>query len=191
VVSPCSSVFDQSTSRKGQHLDATHFDSLLRSLARGPARRDISRTLAAFALGGALVQFRLVETEARKRKRKNKKRCKGGKKKCGRGCCGPASQCVVGVCFCTGNEPPAGPKCVDVAETLIEIIAEQTGIDPGIIGANPEEPLEEQVTIDEDIRLTIDELIQKTFGVEEEVPYYTEGITAAAEVIREELATKG
>jgi hypothetical protein len=169
----------------------SHFDDVLRSLSVGSTRRGVGLTLTGLVVGGALVRLSLAEIEAKKRKRKKRKKCKGGRKKCGKRCCGSASACAAGVCFCTGNEPHAGAKCRDVAATLIEIIAEETGIAPGVIGANPEEPLEAQVTIDEDIRLTIDELIQKTFGVEEEVPYYTEGIAAGAAIIRQELAQKG
>jgi hypothetical protein len=173
-------------------LDANRFDELLRSLSVSLTRRGVGRTLAVFAFGGTLGRFSLAESEARKRKRKRKKKkCKGSKKKCGKGCCGPASQCAFGVCYCTGNESQANPNCVDVATALIAIIAEETGIAPGIIGANPEEPLEEQVPIDEATLAAIDEQIKETFGVEEEVPYYTEGIAAGAAVIREELASKG
>jgi hypothetical protein len=173
-----------------QPLSATHFDSLLRSLAESPTRRGISRTLAGFALGGAVGRLSLAESEAKKRKRK-KKKCKGGKKKCGKGCCGAGNACVGGICFCLESDPPADAKCRDVADILIEIIAEETGVDPGEIGANPDDPLEEHVTIEEDIRQIIDEAIEKKFGVAEEVPYYTEGITAAAAIIREEIAQKG
>jgi hypothetical protein len=171
-------------------LDATHFDSLLRALAKSPTRRCVGRTLAGLILGGALGRLSLAESEAKKRKRK-KKKCKGGKKKCGKGCCGSANACVGGICFCLESDPPANAKCRDVAEILIEIIAEETGVAPGEIGANPDDPLEEHVPIEEDIRQIIDEAIEKKFGVAEEVPYYTEGITAAADIIREEIAQKG
>jgi hypothetical protein len=173
-------------------LDANHFDELLRSLSVSLTRRGVGWTLAVFAFGGTLGRFSLAETEAKKRNRKRKKKkCNGGKKKCGKGCCGPASQCAFGICYCTGNEQQANPSCVDVATTLIEIIAEETGVAPGIIGANPEEPLDEQVTIDVATLEAIDDQIKQTFGVEEEVPYYTEGIAAGAAVIREELQKKG
>jgi hypothetical protein len=176
--------------RKADTLDAPHFDCLTRALATSPSRRRFSRALGGIVLAAPLgLVLGIPDSKARKR-RKKKKKCKGRKKKCGKGCCGPAGRCSVGICYCIGNEPQANAKCVDVAEALIEIIAEETGIAPGIIGANPEDPLVEQVTIDEATRAAIDERLQKTFGVKEEVPYYTEGIAAGADVIREELANK-
>jgi hypothetical protein len=171
-------------------MDADRFDAFELSLDRAVPRRVALVGALGTGLTALLTRFGVDIAAARKKRRKKKKKCKGGKKKCGKGCCGAASACAVGICFCTGNEPQAGAKCRDVAATLIEIIAEETGIAPGVIGANPEEPLEEQVTIDEGIRLTIDEVIEKRFGVEEEVPYYTEGIAAGAAIIREELAQK-
>jgi hypothetical protein len=172
-------------------MEDSHVDDVLRSFSVSLTRRGAGRTLAGLALGGALGRLSLAEIEAKNRKRKKRKNCKGGKKKCGKGCCGAGNACVGGICFCTGNEPQVDATCRDVADILIEIIAEETGLAPDEIGADPDEPLEEHVTIAEDIRQIIDEAIEQKFGVAEEVPYYTEGITAAADIIREEIAQKG
>jgi hypothetical protein len=78
-----------------------------------------------------------------------------------------------------------------VATVLVGLIAEVSGQPPAIIGANPALPLEEQVELNLQQLAAIDELLQKTFEIAVEVPYYSEGIAAGAAIIREELAKKG
>jgi hypothetical protein len=169
-------------------VDAERFNIQLRSIAERVNRRGVTQAGILIA-GGVLGQCVLAHADAGK-KRRRRKRCKSGRTRCGRGCCGSASRCVVRVCFCTGNEGP-GAKCTDVATTLIDLIAEVTGVAPDVIDADPDSPLSEQVTIEEDVREAIDKLIEKTFLVEEDVPYYTEGIAAGAAFIEQELASKG
>jgi hypothetical protein len=181
----------QSAATERGYLDGSAFDRLAQSLMTSPSRRAAVRLLAGLLMIGPWRGVSDAPVALAKRKKRKKKKCKGGKKKCGKGCCGVTNLCASGICFCSGDEPQGSAKCVDVAAILIEIIAEETGIAPGIIGANPEDPLEEQVTIDEIEREAIDKQIKETFGVAEEVPYYTEGIAAAAAAIREELQKKG
>lgn len=171
-------------------MDENRFDSAARAMLAAAPRRAV---LAA-ALSSALVTLEdplHARVAKAKKKKKKKKRCKGGASTCGRSCCGPVSRCRVGNCFCTGNEPRVSPGCLDVGDVLIELISEETGIPPGTLGANPQEPLVDQVTIGEAERAAIDALIQKTFLVEADVPYYTEGIAAGAAVIVQELTIKG
>jgi hypothetical protein len=189
-IAACGNPKHTSSRKHGEisRVGAERLDNLLRSLLGNVNRRGVTQAGILLA-GGVLGQCVLAHADAGK-KRKRRKRCKSGSKRCGRGCCGSASRCVVRICFCTGNEGP-GAKCTDVATTLIDLIAEVTGIAPDVIGADPDSPLSEQVTIEEDVREAIDKLIEKTFLVAEDVPYYTEGIAAGAAFIEQELASKG
>jgi hypothetical protein len=118
-------------------MEDSHVDDVLRAFSVSLTRRGAGRTLAGLALGGALGRLSLAEIEAKKRKRKKRKNCKGRKKKCGKGCFGAGNACAAGICFCTGNEPQVDATCRDVAATLIEIIAEETGSPPASSAPTP------------------------------------------------------
>jgi hypothetical protein len=106
-------------------VDAGRFDDLLRSLFESPTRRGIGRTLAGLTLGGMLGKSALADVEARKKKRR--KKCKGGKKKCGKKCrdlqsdplnCGSCGNrcdddmvCRDGECVCPEGETECGDTC--------------------------------------------------------------------------------
>jgi hypothetical protein len=154
---------------------------------RWTSRRRLIGTAVVSAVIGALGYG--AASEAKRKKRKG--RCRQGATRCGRRCCGAVSQCVAAQCYCTGAETDPATGCQDVATVLIELIAEVSGQPPAIIGANPALPLEEQVELNLQQLAAIDELLQKTFEIAVEVPYYSEGIAAGAAIIREELAKKG
>lgn len=96
-------------------MDAHRFDELLRVLSRRPSRRGIARTLAAITLAGMFGTPGLAEVQA-KRKRK-KKKCKGGKKKCGKRCCAVGDACLGGSC-CPAAQA-CGAVCCTVGDACI------------------------------------------------------------------------
>jgi hypothetical protein len=115
-------------------MDAGRFDDLLRSLFESPTRRGIGRTLAGLTLGGTLGRSALVEVEARKKKRK--KKCKGGKKKCGKKCfdlqtdplqcgsceirCDDDMVCRDGECVCPEGETECGDTCCPSGQICVD-----------------------------------------------------------------------
>jgi hypothetical protein len=86
-------------------MDSTRFAFLPRALS-APSRRHVSRALAGLGIMGGLGSLlRPADSEARKRKgKKKRKKCKNGKKKCGKKCI-PADGC------CTAAECAAGQSC--------------------------------------------------------------------------------
>ncbi len=115
-------------------MDAGRFDDLLRSLFASPTRRGIGRTLAGLTLGGMLGKSALAEVEARKKRRK--KKCKGGKKKCGKKCrdlqtdplhCGSCGNrcdddmvCRDGDCLCPEGETECGETCCPSGQNCVD-----------------------------------------------------------------------
>jgi hypothetical protein len=84
-------------------VDAGRFDALVRALTEAVTRRAALGLTFSGALG---LSLGLADTEAKK---KRKKKCKGGKKKCGKkcipktACCGGCSDgqiCQTGACVC-------------------------------------------------------------------------------------------
>jgi hypothetical protein len=172
-------------------LHHDRFDAITRVVGtRFPRRTAFALTIAGFlgAPGPAAVKARKKKKNAKSKGKK--KPCQKGKQRCGQSCCGTASACRAATCFCTGHESPRGAGCVDVATILIRIIANETGVPAEQIGANPQQPLEDLVVIDEGRLLEIDKQIKETFQVEGPVPYYTQGIAAGAASIEREIVAK-
>jgi hypothetical protein len=107
-------------------LDTSGFDRLTRALGT-PSRRGLSRILGGLLLAaplGFILDF--VDAEARKKKRKKKsRRCKGGKKKCGKQCilnteccvdedCPTGGTCENGACLCPSGETACDEICADL-----------------------------------------------------------------------------
>jgi hypothetical protein len=108
----------------------THYLAILtRGISREAPRRVLLRALSGIGLVSlSTVLVRKGDAHAKKRKRK---KCKGGKKKCGKKCfdlqsdagncgaCGIACEsetCIDGACFCPVERDVAcGPSCVDLA----------------------------------------------------------------------------
>jgi hypothetical protein len=102
-------------------MDSAHFDRLTRIVSIALSRRT---TLAALASGvfGASCLARLNGVEARK-KRKKKRKCKGGTKKCGKKCipasgccssadCGANGTCVGNTCNCNSGSKNCNGACI-------------------------------------------------------------------------------
>jgi hypothetical protein len=83
-------------------MDATLFDRLTRGLMAAPSRRRVLCGLGALAVPGL--------ADARKKRKKHKKKCKGGKKKCGKKCIPQANCCLPG--DCAADELCSGGVCV-------------------------------------------------------------------------------
>jgi hypothetical protein len=142
--------------------------------------------LGASALGAAGLLHLAPDADA-KRKKKRKKRCKNGAKRCGKkGCCKSPSICSAASCFCTGNEG----NCQSIPDELINLIAEALGIPPGQIGANPNQPLAQCPTIQPKQKEEINFIVSNDFGVTGEVPWCEGGITAGADSLLEKLKEK-
>jgi hypothetical protein len=108
-------------------MDADRFDGLARALSRTPSRRAVSRGLAGLAAGPVLAP--LLDWTASEAKKKRKKKCKGGKKKCGKKCidiqndanncggcgklCAPGQACEQGSC--------PGGSCDAIASTVAQL----------------------------------------------------------------------
>jgi hypothetical protein len=104
-------------------LEVSRFDDLTKLLtqdANGMPRRSLSRLLAGGALIAALACVRLGDVAAKKKRKK----CSGGKRRCGRRCvpksrCCPSAQCRAGLpcgattCGgkCAGNCAVGIPPC--------------------------------------------------------------------------------
>ena len=105
-------------------MDGTRFDSLTRMLASVRDRRATVRALSGVAIGALTLS---AGTAAAK---KNKKKCKGGRKKCGKKCCPLGQFCRNGRCSICA--PPlfvcpiggcaeilCGGQCCAVRETCV------------------------------------------------------------------------
>lgn len=101
-------------------MDANHFDNVARALASG-SRRRFGQALGWLALGGSAA-FLLPGPEG-EAKRKKKKKCKRGTKKCGKKCipatqccppfgCGMGAECVNGACRCYPGWKQCGAICI-------------------------------------------------------------------------------
>lgn len=156
--------------------------ALHRALAEIASRRTF---LGAALAGSAGVVISAPEGGAKKKKRK--KRCKNGAKRCGKkGCCKSPSVCSAASCFCTGSEG----NCRSIPDELIELIAEALGIPPEQIGVNPDQPLAQCPEIQEQLKSEINFIIEKEFGVTGQVPWCEGGITAGAELLLDQLKEK-
>lgn len=144
------------------------------------------RTLLGAAIAGSAGALALVPDGEAKKRKKRKKRCKNGAKRCGKGCCKAPSVCSAGSCFCTGNEG----NCKSVPQELINLIAEALGVPPGQIGANPDQPLAACPTIPPLVKDQINLEVNKFFGVTEPVNWCEGGIDAGATDIIGVLETK-
>lgn len=119
-------------------------------------------------------------------KKKRKKRCKNGAKRCGKKCCKAPSICSAGSCFCTGNEG----NCKSIPDELIKLIAEALGIPPEQIGANPDQPLAQCPVIPEQLKSEINFNVNKEFGITGPVPWCEGGINAGVESLLDKLKEK-
>ena len=140
--------------------------------------------LGASLLGAAGLLAATHEADAKNKKRK--KRCKRGAKRCGKGCCKAPSICSAGSCFCTGSEG----NCKSIPDELIKLIAEALGIPPEQIGANPDQPLAQCPTIQEQLKGQINFEIDKQFGVTGPVNWCEGGINAGTGDIILEITSK-
>lgn len=156
--------------------------ALHRALAEIASRRTF---LGAVIAGSAGILASEPEGDAKKKK-KRKKRCKNGAKRCDKSCCKAPSICSASSCFCTGDEG----NCKSIPQELIDIIAEGSGIPPGQIGANPDQPLAQCPDIPELTKENIHIIIEKEFGVKGPVDWCEGGITAGVDDIREEITIK-
>ena len=142
------------------------------------------RTVLGASVVGAAGLLNLAP-DADAKKKKHKKRCKNGAKRCGKGCCKSPSICSAASCFCTGNEG----NCKSIPDELIKLIAEALGIPLEQIGNNPDLPLTQCPAINanppkkEEINL----IVEKEFGVTGPVNWCEGGITAGVNDILEEL----
>jgi hypothetical protein len=73
-------------------MDAERFDTLIRSFASRWARRGVLAGLVSGLLAGVPL-VRTGNDTAAKKSRKRKKKCKGGKEKCGKKCKGGTEKC--------------------------------------------------------------------------------------------------
>jgi hypothetical protein len=105
--------------------------ALLSRFTQRPTRRGIALIAAGVASGGLLPRLRLLDADARKKK---KKRCKGGKKKCGKKCvdlqtstahcgvcgnaCAESEVCLDGVCGCAAGDKPCGDVCCTIGSCI-------------------------------------------------------------------------
>lgn len=101
-------------------MDEARFDTLARSIGVG-SRRTWLQLLAGSVVGGLVAQNRVTDSLARKRKKK--KKCKAGTRKCGKKCiapgsccsadeCGAGGACVDGICFCGAGLQLCRGKCI-------------------------------------------------------------------------------
>lgn len=101
-------------------MDEMRFDTLARSIGVG-SRRIGLQLLAGSVVGGLVDQIWVNESVARKRKKK--KKCKGGTRKCGKKCiapgsccsadeCGAGGACVGGICFCSAGLQLCQRRCI-------------------------------------------------------------------------------
>jgi hypothetical protein len=111
-------------------VDALQFDRLIRTMGT-PSRRGLSRSLGGLFLAGPLGLISgFFDAEAKKKKRK--KKCKGGKKRCGKKCldlqtdplncgscgngCDVGKDCADGKCSCPEGEQACGASCITQVE---------------------------------------------------------------------------
>jgi hypothetical protein len=143
------------------------------------------RTVLGASLLGAAGALTLTHgTDAKKKKRK--KRCKNGAKRCGKNCCKTPSVCSAATCFCTGNEG----ICKSIPAELVQLIADALGVPPEQIGANPGQPLEQCPAINPQTKENINNLIEKEFGVKGPIAWCEGGINAGVEDILGEITIK-
>jgi hypothetical protein len=104
-------------------MDADRFDTLVLALNSAVPRRVALVGVLSTGLAGLLTRLGAETAEAKKKKRK---KCKGGKKKCGKKCiaktaccvsadCPASANCVSGACVCPNGETNCGDVCVDLA----------------------------------------------------------------------------
>jgi hypothetical protein len=100
-------------------MDARHLDDLAREIGSQLPRRGVLGALGGLA---ALLAVPTLEAGAKKKKKK----CKGGKKKCGKKCipadqccttadCGSKGQCVGGTCVCPAGQKACNGGCIPQA----------------------------------------------------------------------------
>jgi hypothetical protein len=98
-------------------VESHHFDALVRAFGTRSTRRAVLGIISALGLADALGW--VDDAEAKQRKRKKKKTCKSGTKKCGKTCipeshccsaddCGACESCLNGTC---GAGCEAGQEC--------------------------------------------------------------------------------
>jgi hypothetical protein len=98
-------------------MDATRFDLIAKRLGARATRRTLFAVLAGLGLSG--MAGSIQETEAGKKRKK----CKGGKKKCGRKCipkgncckhpdCGDHGICTLGACGCETGYKECQGSCI-------------------------------------------------------------------------------
>jgi hypothetical protein len=100
-------------------MDARHLDDLAREIGSQVPRRSVLGALGGLA---ALLAAPKLGADAKKKKKK----CKGGKKKCGKKCiaadqcctsadCGARGNCVGGACVCPTGQKPCNGGCIPQA----------------------------------------------------------------------------
>jgi len=108
-------------------MDPTRFDTFIRSLSQRTPEVPSRRTLL-HALGGLFAASAMTASESDARRKGKHKKCKGGKKKCGKKCipksncctsadCDDGETCQNGSCVasvpCPPNQTRCGGQCVD------------------------------------------------------------------------------
>jgi hypothetical protein len=115
-------------------VTSERFADLLRLFAQNPTRRAFGRAIAGSVFGGALGISALLEVPGKRKRHKKKKKCKGGKKKCGKKCfdlqtdpahcgscgnaCDESEVCLGGTCGCPVDEPACGGACCAPANCI-------------------------------------------------------------------------
>jgi hypothetical protein len=105
-------------------MDDNRFDAFVCSLDIAIPRRGALVGALGTGLAALLTRIGIETAEAKKRKRK--KKCKGGKKKCGKKCipkasccksadCPSGASCVNGGCVCPAGETDCEGTCADLA----------------------------------------------------------------------------
>ena len=156
-------------------------------MAPSADRNRTRRTVLGASVAGAAGLLASAQTVTRRTRRKAKKRCKNGAKRCGKkGCCKGPSICSAASCFCTGSEG----NCKSISQELIDIISQGSGFPADQIGENPDLPLEECNSIPEITKIDVDIIIEKEFGVIGPVPWCQGGVTAGVEALLDKLKEK-
>jgi hypothetical protein len=106
-------------------MNASHFDLLTHALATAPRRRFSQALVSLLLATPPSVARNATDVVGKKKHRKKKNKCKGGKKKCGKQCilkteccvdkdCPIGGACENGACLCPSGETACDEICADL-----------------------------------------------------------------------------